>query len=80
MSKIDKLIAKMRNNPLNWDIEDIKLIAGRWGMTYRQPGTSHVTFRAPTGEKITVPAHKPIKPIYVKKFLMLIDSIGGDNE
>lgn len=70
----------MRNNPLNWNIEDIKLIAERWDITYRQPGTSHVTFRAPTGEKVTVPAHKPVKPIYIKKFLLLIDSLGGKNE
>jgi predicted RNA binding protein YcfA (HicA-like mRNA interferase family) len=80
MSKIDKLLTKMRNNPRDWNIEDIKAIAKRYNLEYRQPGTSHVTFRAKTGEKVTVPAHKPIKPIYIKLFIGLIDSLGGNNE
>lgn len=66
---MDKLIAKMRNNPRDWSIEDIKIIADRYDMQYRQPGTSHITFRTHTGEKLTIPAHKPIKPIYIKQFI-----------
>jgi hypothetical protein len=80
MSKIDKLLTKMRNNPRDWKIEDIKAIADRFGIDYRQPGTSHVTFRAKLGDKVTIPAHKPIKPIYIKLFITLIDGLGGNNE
>ena len=80
MSKIDKLLTKMRNNPRDWKIEDIKAIADRFAIEYRQPGTSHVTFRAKTGEKVTIPAHKPIKPIYIKLFIALIDGLGGNDE
>lgn len=80
MSRIEKLLAKMRNNPQDWKIEDIKVIAERFGIEYRQPGTSHVTFRTTLGEIITIPAHKPIKPVYIKKFLALIDTLGGENE
>jgi hypothetical protein len=79
MSKIDKLLTKMRNNPRDWKIEDIKAIADRFGIEYRQPGTSHVTFRAGTKEKVTIPARKPIKPIYIKLFIALIDGLGGTN-
>lgn len=81
MSKAEKLLAKMRNNPRDWNIEEIKAIADLYGFEYRQPGTSHVTFRAMTGEKLTIPAHKPIKPIYIKQFLAFIDKArGGNNE
>ncbi|CAM4451797.1 MAG: hypothetical protein LEGION0398_MBIBDBAK_00760 [Legionellaceae bacterium] len=80
MSKIEKLLAKMRNNQCDWTIENIKTLAERYGFEYRQPGTSHVTFRSITGEKLTIPAHKPIKPIYIKQFLALIDKIGENNE
>lgn len=73
MSKFDKLIIKMRANPRDWRIDDLKAIAERLGIDYRQPGTSHVTFRLPNGSKVTVPAHKPIKPIYIKQFLDLLD-------
>ncbi|MEN9896202.1 MAG: hypothetical protein RIR97_2054, partial [Pseudomonadota bacterium] len=29
---------------------------------------------------LTVPSHKPLKPIYVMKFLNLIDAIGSKHE
>jgi hypothetical protein len=80
MSKKHKIIEKMRNNPFNWKIEDFKTIADRLDIEYRQPGTSHVTFRTKAGDKVTVPAHKPVKPIYVKLFLALIDSLGEIDE
>ena len=80
MSKIDKLLIKMRNNPRDWKIEEVKALADRFGINYRQPGTSHVTFRANNGEKVTVPAHKPIKPVYIKLFIALIDGLGGNDE
>lgn len=75
MSKVRKEIEKMRNNPRDWRIEDIKIIADRMDIDYRQPGTSHVTFRTKSGKKLTIPAHKPIKPIYIKQFLELIDAL-----
>lgn len=80
MSKIEKLITKMRNNPLDWRIEDLKNIADRFKIDYRQPGTSHITFRCKNGDKVTVPVNKPIKPIYIKMFIALIDGLGGTNE
>lgn len=80
MSKVEKLLARMRNNPRDCQIEDIKAIASRFGVEYRQPGTSHVTFRAKSGEKVTIPAHKPIKPVYIKQFLALIEGLGENNE
>lgn len=80
MSKFDKLIIKMRVNPRDRRIDDLKDIAERLGIDYRQPGTNHVTFRLLNGAKVTVPAHKPIKPIYVKQFLDLLDEGGFSNE
>lgn len=76
MSKFDKLIIKMRTNARDWRIDDLKAIAERVGVDCRQPGTSHVTFRLSNGSKVTVPAHKPIKPIYIKLFLELLEEGG----
>lgn len=61
----------------DWRIEDLKTIADKVGLSYRQPGTSHVTFRAKVGRMLTVPAKKPIKPIYIKLFVELVDEITG---
>lgn len=77
MSKVEKQLERMRNNPRDWRIEDLQAIADRLGIAYRQPGSSHVTFRSRLGGKLTVPAHKPIKPIYIKQFLVLIDNLEG---
>jgi len=62
----------MRSNPRDWRIEQLKSLAEAHGVEYRQPGTSHITFRHPNGAKLTIPAHKPIAPEYVKQFLRLI--------
>jgi hypothetical protein len=70
----------MRRNPrADWRIEQLKAIADRYGISYRQPGTSHVTFRSPRGDKLTVPTRRPIKPIYVRRFLALLDTLETAN-
>lgn len=66
----------MQSNARDWRIDDLKAIAARVGIDYRQPGSSHVTFRLDNGSKVTVPAHKPIKPIYIKLFLELLEEGG----
>ena len=76
MSKRIKLLEKIKRNPRDWQIEDLKKLANDYGMTIRQPGTSHVTFtKVGTGIRLTVPSHKPIKPNYVKQFVELIEKI-----
>lgn len=77
MSKAEKLLARMRNNPLDWRIEQLKVVAEAYGLQWRQPGTSHVTFRHPGSDKLTVPADKPIKAVYIKQFVKLIDQLAG---
>lgn len=80
MVRADKIIDRMRNNPRDWQIADLKSIAARYKIDWRQPGTSHVTFSFPGLQPLTVPSHKPLKPIYVIKFLNLIDTIGDTYE
>jgi len=80
MTAASKILGKMRNNPTCWRIEDLKTVADRFKIEYRQPGTSHVTFRHPSGAKLTVPARRPIKPVYVKKFLELIDEVSHEQD
>ncbi|MEI8295113.1 MAG: hypothetical protein WCG04_01150 [Alphaproteobacteria bacterium] len=80
MGKADKKLQNMKNNPKgDWKISDLQSVASRHGIDYRQPGTSHVTFSYRNGMMLTVPAHKPIKPIYVKKFVELIEVLNEEN-
>ena len=76
MTKAEKLLARMRNNPRDWAIDDLKVLASRYGIDWRQPGTSHVTFSRVGFAPLTVPAHKPIKPLDVIRVVALLDSIG----
>jgi hypothetical protein len=80
MAGSDKTLARMRANPRDWRIEDLKTVARRYDVTWRQPGTSHVTFRAASGAKVTVPARKPIKPVYVRQFVAFIESLGAERD
>lgn len=80
MTKADKTLARMRNNPKGWSIAELKTMASRHGVEWRQPGTSHVTFSYPNVVPLTVPAHKPVKPIYIKRFLEMIDLTGGESD
>jgi len=76
MTKAEKTLEKMRNNPRDWQIIDLEVIANRFGVIMRMGKGSHVSFTHPTWVDIlTVPAHRPIKPIYVKKFMSLIDAL-----
>jgi len=70
----------MRHNTRDWSIAQMKTLAEGYGVDWRQPGMSHVTFSYPGRPPLTLPAHKPIKPIYVTRFVDLLESIGERND
>ncbi|MEI6804665.1 MAG: hypothetical protein WCK83_16015 [Burkholderiales bacterium] len=72
MNTATKLLVAMGNNPLNWRIEQLQTVARQHGIDWRQDGTSHCVFIRVDGKTLPVPAHRPIKPVYLKKFLTLI--------
>ena len=72
----DKLMEKMRNNPRDdWRITDVEKLARRYGFSINRPrgGGSHVTLRHDSGHKLTIPAHRPIKPGYIRRLVKMID-------
>jgi len=47
-------------------------------MKVRKSGGSHAVFSHPKAVlRVTVPARRPIKPIYVRQFIELVDEILG---
>jgi hypothetical protein len=75
MTQAEKTLIKMKANPLDWRIEDLQAVARRFSIDWRHDGTSHCVFITPSGKTLPVPAKKPIKPIYIKKFLQLLEDI-----
>jgi hypothetical protein len=76
MATAEKTLEKMRNNPRDWRIEDLLTVAKRYGIKVRTSGSSHVHFyHTDMIEHISIPAHKPVKPVYVENFLKFFDAL-----
>ncbi|MFA7239799.1 MAG: type II toxin-antitoxin system HicA family toxin [Sulfuricellaceae bacterium] len=80
MSKALKLLAAMESNPLDWQMEQIETVAHTFGLTVHRPGGSHHVVRHANGKKVSIPAHRPIKPIYIRQFVRLAKFGKGDDE
>lgn len=81
MSKYEKLLKSIRNNPSDVKFEDLRKILLHHGFIERQPrgGSSHFTYTR-KDTIITVPKHKPVNKAYVKQTLKLIDEIENELE
>jgi len=76
MDSAAKLLDAMRNNPRDWRMEQLLTIARQFDVEVRNDGGSHHVFSHPAATGIvTVPARRPIKPVYVRQIVALIDTI-----
>ena len=73
MNTAVKLLQAMRSNPLDWKLAQLQTVARQNGIDWRHVGTSHCVFVRSDGKTLPVPARRPIKPIYIKKFLELVE-------
>jgi hypothetical protein len=75
-----KTLEKMRKHQMGWRIEELQAVAEVNFVEWRRPGRggSHVIFSAHgVREIVSAPAKRPIKPVYIKQFVALIDAVGG---
>ena len=81
MVRAAKTLDAMRANPRDWRIGELEAVASAFGLRCRKPGGSHVVFEHPAAiEALSVPARRPIKPIYVQRFVRLVDAVRGSDE
>lgn len=73
MNAATKLLQAMRANPLDWQLVQLQTVARQNGIEWRHVATSHCVFVRADGKTLPVPARRPIKPLYVKKFLQLVE-------
>jgi hypothetical protein len=73
MNTAAKLLEAMRRNPLDWQLSQLQTVAKQKAIDWRHGGTSHCIFVRSDGKTLPVPARRPIKPIYIKKFVDLVD-------
>lgn len=77
MAKFDKRLEGMRNNPQGWRIEDVEALCRSNAIGYTPPNKgSHAKVSDPmVAEILTVPFARPIKAIYIKKLVALVDDV-----
>ena len=73
MNTATKLLVAMRRNPLDWQITQLQTVARQHGVDWRHEKSSHCVFVRRDGRTLSVPAHRAIKPIYIRKFIELIE-------
>ena len=77
MTAAAKKLEGMRNNPKgDWRIEDLYVVARHWGLEVRNQRSSHHIFSHPEVDfEVSVPANRPIKPVYIRQFVGLVDKL-----
>lgn len=80
MSRFEKLLARIRNNPKTVSFDELDTILTRYGFTCRQPGGGSSHYVYTRGDyRITVPYKRPhVKQFYVKQVLAILDEIEAE--
>ena len=73
MGKKEKLIEAIKNNPKNVRFKDLKKILESIGYTAINNGGSHYVFTKENSISLTIPYKKPVKIIYVKQVIKIIE-------
>jgi predicted RNA binding protein YcfA (HicA-like mRNA interferase family) len=79
MAHPSKLLEKMRTNPRDWRIEDITIVCEAYGVTFTAPrkGSHYKVKCSGVAQILTIPAHRPIKPVYIRELIKFIDAVQG---
>lgn len=72
-----KLLEAMRANPRDWRIGDVQRLCAGSGIACTAPRKgSHYKVSHPTmAEILTIPAQRPIKPIYIRELVGFVDQV-----
>ena len=75
MTRAGKLLDSMRANPkADWTPGNVRTVARACGLAFRQRGTRHAVVTNALGRHLTIPMHKPIKPLYIRRLVELIEA------
>jgi predicted RNA binding protein YcfA (HicA-like mRNA interferase family) len=76
MSKREKRLARLRRNPNDVSFDQLRRVLEDYGFEYRQTEGSHYHFSYTLGgatKVYSVPFRRPVKDVYVKRALKVID-------
>lgn len=74
-----KLLERMRANPRDWRIENVITVCEAFGLACTPPrkGSHYKVKHESQAEMLTIPAHRPIKPVYIADLVRFIDGVAG---
>ena len=77
MARGEKLLERMRRNPRDWRIEDAEAVCAAFGVSCTAPrkGSHYKVKHESQAEMLTVPARRPIKPVYIADLVGFIDAV-----
>jgi hypothetical protein len=78
MSRGKKRLEEMRNNPrADWQISDVEVVCAAYGITLEEPssGTHYKVKHERLRDIVTIPARRPIKPVYIRNLVAMVDEL-----
>jgi predicted RNA binding protein YcfA (HicA-like mRNA interferase family) len=81
MTKREKLLKRVRNNPKDVSLQDLGSLLEAFGFELNRIKGSHRIFVGMVaGEEITlaIPSRHPVKVVYVKRVIEIIDEIAAE--
>lgn len=73
----EKLLEAMRANPRDWRIADIERLCRAYGIACSAPrkGSHYKLSHEAVAMILTIPAHRPIKPVYIRELARFVDAV-----
>jgi predicted RNA binding protein YcfA (HicA-like mRNA interferase family) len=77
VAKAAKTLAAMRSNPQGWAIADVERVCAHVGLKCSAPrrGSHYKVSHPDLAEILTVPFKRPIKPVYIRELLRMIERL-----
>ncbi len=77
------ILVQMRRAPAaDWTIADVAAVCAEHGVRCMPPsggGSHYKVSHASQREILTIPHARPVKPVYIRKFVRFIEAAGGSN-
>ena len=73
----EKLLDTMRANPRDWRIADVERLCAGFGLACTAPrkGSHYKVSHGAVPMILTIPAHLPIKPVYIRDLVRMVDTV-----
>lgn len=82
MARADKMLEAMRANPRDWRIEHVATLCSGFDIACMAPrkGSHYKVTHHTIATILTIPAHRPIKPVYIRELVSFVDTVRGSRE